>query len=48
MGVFPEWLKHAVVIPLNKKGDVSYMANYRPISCYQGFQKVLKKQCIVD
>ena len=32
MGVFPEWLKCTVVIHLHKKGDVSNMANYRPIS----------------
>ena len=27
IGVFPEWLKYAVVIPLNKKGGVSNMAD---------------------
>jgi hypothetical protein len=45
MGVFPEQLNYAVVIPLHNEGDVSNMANYRPISLLPVF---LKKQCIVD
>ena len=43
MGVFPERLKYAVVIPLHKKGDVSNMANYRPISLLSVFSKVFEK-----
>ena len=48
VGVFPEQLKYAIVIPLHKKGDISNMANYRPILYYQCFRMFLKKQCIVD
>jgi hypothetical protein len=43
MGVFPERLKCAVVIPLHKKGDVSNMANYRKISLLPVFSKVFEK-----
>jgi len=43
MGVFPERLKYAVVISLHKKGDVSNMANYRPISLLPMFSKVFEK-----
>jgi len=47
MGVFPERLKYAVVIPLHKKGDVSNMATDQFL-CYQCFRNFLKKQYIVD
>ena len=43
MGAFPEQLKYAVVILLHKKGDVSNMANYRPISLLPVFLKVFEK-----
>jgi len=43
MGVFPEWLKYAVVISLYKKGDVANMANCRPISLLPMFSKVFEK-----
>jgi len=43
MGVFPERLKYAIVIPLRKKGDLSNMANYRPISLLPLFSKVFEK-----
>jgi len=43
MGVFPEWLEYAVVISLHKKGDVSNMADYRPISLLPVFSKVFEK-----
>jgi hypothetical protein len=43
MGVFPEQLKYAVVIPLHKEGDVSNMANYRPVSLSPVFSKVFEK-----
>jgi len=42
MGVFPERLKYAVVIPLHKKGDVSNIANYRPISLLPVFLNVFE------
>ena len=38
MGVFPEQL-----IPLHKKGDISSMPNYRPISLLPVFSKVFEK-----
>ena len=43
MGVFPERLKYATVIPLHKKGDVPNMANYRPVSLLPVFSKVFEK-----
>jgi len=43
MGVFPERLKYALVILLHKKGDVSNMANYRPISLLPVFSNVFAK-----
>ena len=43
VGVFPEWLKYAVAIPLHKKGDVLNMANYRPISLLPVFSKVFEE-----
>jgi hypothetical protein len=41
-GTFPERLKYATVVPLHKKGDISDMANYRPISLLTTFSKVLE------
>ena len=43
MGVFPDRLKCATVMPLYKKGDVTKMDNYRPISLLPLFSKVLEK-----
>ena len=43
VGVFPAWLKYAVVIPLYKKGDVANMANYRPISLLPVFSNVFEQ-----
>ena len=37
MGVLPEQLKCAIVIPLHKKGDISNMATYRPVSLLSVF-----------
>ena len=42
-GVVPQTLKIAKVIPLFKKGDVSEMSNYRPISLLSVFNKLLEK-----
>ena len=42
-GVFPERLKYAVITPLHKRGDVSDIANYRPISLLPAFSKILEK-----
>ncbi len=42
-GVFPTPWKHALVIPVFKKGDVRDQANYRPISLLPIISKVLEK-----
>jgi len=41
--IFPEHLKYAVITPLHKRGDVSDIANYRPISLLPVFSKILEK-----
>jgi len=43
MGVFPKCLKYAVLIPLHKKGGISNMANYKPISLLPVFSEVFEK-----
>lgn len=43
MGVFPNLLKHAVVIPLYKKGDRKTLTNYRPISILPAISKIYEK-----
>jgi hypothetical protein len=30
-GVYPERLKYAIINPIHKKGDKSFISNYRPI-----------------
>jgi hypothetical protein len=42
-GVFPDRLKYAVIKPLYKKGDKVDIANYRPISMFTVFSKVIEK-----
>jgi hypothetical protein len=42
-GVFPERLKYAIVKPIHKKGDKTYLANYRPISLPTSFSKVVER-----
>ena len=43
MGIFPEKLKVAKVIPLFKKGDPTIINNYRPISLLPAISEVLEK-----
>jgi hypothetical protein len=42
-GIFPDHLKISKVEPLFKKGDITCMTNYRPISQLTVFSKLLKK-----
>ena len=42
-GVFPEIWKHAMVIPLLKKGDQENVSNYRPISLLPILSKIVEK-----
>ncbi len=42
-GVFPQAWKHALVIPLFKKGDPNNVSNYRPISLLPIASKILEK-----
>ncbi len=44
-GVFPEIWKHAMVIPLFKKGDQENVSNYRSISLLPVLSKILEKNC---
>ena len=43
LGIFPDSLKSAIVIPIHKKGNKSDIANYRPIALLPVFSKILEK-----
>ena len=43
LGIFPDDLKIAKVIPLFKKGDTLDINNYRPISLLTCFPKIFEK-----
>ena len=43
MGVFPDWVKHAIIKPIFKKGDDQDITNYKPISLLTSFSKVIEK-----
>ena len=40
IGVFPQSLKEALVVPIFKKGDKTKSANYRPISLLSNISKI--------
>ncbi len=42
-GVFPQAWKHALVIPLLKKGDQESVNNYRQISLLHTLSKIVEK-----
>jgi hypothetical protein len=43
LGIFPDKLKIAEVIPVHKKGDARVVRNYRPIALLPVFSKLLEK-----
>ena len=47
LGVFPESLKSATVVPVFKKGDPELVKNYRPISILPLFSKVFERAMCV-
>ena len=41
--IFPEKMKIAKVYPICKKGDISILSNYRPVSVLPCFSKALER-----
>jgi Notch-like protein len=41
-GLLPDRLKYAIISPLFKKGNKSYVSNYRPISILTTFSKIFE------
>jgi hypothetical protein len=42
-GIFPTRLKYTTIKPILKNGDKKNVANYRPISIFSSFSKILEK-----
>jgi hypothetical protein len=42
-GIFPDRLKYATIIPINKKGDKNLVLNYSPISILISINKIFGK-----
>jgi hypothetical protein len=42
-GTFPDKCKYAIVRPVHKKGEITEMDNYRPISLLMTCSKILEK-----
>jgi hypothetical protein len=42
-GVFPDRCKYAIVRPIYKKGEITEMDNYRPISLLMTCSKILER-----
>jgi len=40
--VFPDRFRHAIILPIHKKGDKSVKSNYRPISLLLSCSKILE------
>ena len=47
-GIFPNKLKLAKVIPLHKRGDPTYIDNYRLISLLPSILKKNRKNCFLS
>ena len=47
-GIFPDSLKIAKILPIFKKGDPSYIGNYRPISLLPAISKVFEKVVFIQ
>jgi hypothetical protein len=41
-GIFPDRLKHSIVIPVHKRGDKNNVSNYRQVSLLTSFSKIFE------
>jgi len=42
-GIFPDRMKFSIIKPLHKKGTTKEFENYRPISLFNVFKKILER-----